>query len=293
MLKNLNKARIGLLILVLIVGLSVVGCSNSSEDEVVAKVGDKTITKSEFYDALVNQSGGQVLDILIADKIMLLEVEKQNILVSDEEIEAELDEMKEYYGGDEILNSELAQYGLTLDDVRNNIKSNIQIELLLEPYVEITDEEMTAHFEANKASFGAEEQVKARHILVETEEEALEVKGKLDAGEDFAELAKEYSTDESNSELGGDLGYFVRGRMLPEFSDVAFGLEIDEISEPVQTTYGYHIIKLEDKIEAKDPVYEEAKEEVRDQIFQSKASEAYMTWYSEKMEEYEITTYLD
>lgn len=296
MLKMFKQKRIGLLVVVIIIGLSVVGCSSnnsSSDDEIVAKIGDMTVTKSELYDELVSQNGAQVLDILIADKIMQLEVEKQEINITDEQIEAGVEEMKGFYGSDDALNKELETYGITLDDVKNNIKSNLQIEMLLESYIDITDEEISEFFEANKASFGQEEQVKASHILVATEEEALDIKAKLDAGEDFAELAKEYSTDNTNSEQGGALGYFAESKMVGEFSDAAFSLGIDEISDPVKTNFGYHIIRVEDKLEEKVPVLDENIDEIKSQIFQTKSYDAYMEWYGEKLEEYEITSYLD
>lgn len=290
----LNKKNIALLVLALLIAVAAMGCSSdsSSDEEIVATVGDMNITKSEFYDELVRQNGAQVLDLLVANKIKDAEIIAQDINISDEEIEEDIEEMQDFYGSEEALNNDLTAYGLTLDDVRDNIKSNLEIERLLDPYIEISEEEMREYFETNKASFDQVEQVKASHILVETEELALEVKGKLDDGEDFSDLAEEYSEDTANSELGGNLGYFDREKMVEEFSDAAFSMEVGEISQPVETNFGYHIIKIDDKLEAKEATYEESKDMIKDIFFQERSQDAYMQWYSEKLEEYEITSNL-
>lgn len=270
--------------MIIILAFSVVGCS---QEVVVARVNDEKITKDEFYDQLVTQNGEQVLNSLIAEKIMELEVEKLNIEITDAEMDAELAEMQDYYGGEEEFNTFLTYVGYSLDDIKNNIETSIKYEKILEPYIEITEKEMKEYFETNKALFNQTEQVKARHILVDTKEQADEVKSKLNNGEDFAELAKEYSKDGS-SEKGGDLGYFGRGEMVAPFEEAAFSMEVNEISEPVESQWGFHIIKVEDYKEAKEAVYEDYVEEVRNAIFQEKMNDAYNLWYTEKMGEYKI-----
>src|SRR5690606_9892701 len=120
--------------------------------------------------------------------------------ITDEEIEKEIDEMKEYYGGEDEFNNALTYFGYSLEDIKQNIVINLKLQKLLEPYIEITEEEMQDYFEANKSYLDEEEQVRASHILVDTKEIAEEVKSKLDNGADFAELAKEYSKDKANSD---------------------------------------------------------------------------------------------
>src|SRR5690625_5969265 len=113
-------------------------------------------------------------------------------------------------------------------------------------------------------------ELEASHILVEDEELANEIKGKLDKGEDFADLAKEYSTD-SSAEQGGELGFFTVGSMVPPFEDAAYNLEIDEISEPIKSDFGYHIILLTDKKEVEDVgSLEENKGSIRQSIIERK-----------------------
>ncbi len=284
---NLKKKKmIAVAGVVLALSVGVTGCT---KDEVVAKVNDSEITKTELYDYLVEQGGEQALDALISEKIVETEIAKQNIEISDEEIEENLAEMQDYYGGEEELNNAIASYGYTLDDIKDNIVTNLQLEKILEPYIEISDEDISAYFEENKESLNEVEQVKASHILVETKEVADEVVTKINQGGDFAELAKEYSIDTSNSGNGGDLGYFARGRMVPEFEAAAFSAEVGEISDPVESEFGFHIIKVEDKKEAKEANLADLKEDIRKTLFQNEMGTAYNTWYTEKLEEYKIT----
>lgn len=153
----------------------------------------------------------------------------------------------EYYGGEKAFNEIMNYQGYTLDDMKDSITMNMQIKRLLEPTISISEEEIVNFFEQNKAYLDQKEQVKARHILVETEEQAKEIKGKIASGENFEELAKEYSMDDLSKELGGDLGFFGRGEMVPSFEEAAFSLDIGEVSNPIKSNYGYHIIMVDDK----------------------------------------------
>lgn len=291
-----NKRIIALLVaIVIIVGalLTVkLAFNEDGKNEVVALVGEEKITKDELYDFLVKANGEGALDALIVNKIILLESKKQNIQITEDEIEEQIDKMVETIGGQEAYESALQYYGFSEDELKKDIKMNLYLTKLLEPEIPITDEEMKDYFKENKESFNQKEEIKARHILVETEETALEVKEKLSKGESFEELAKEYSTDTSNSQQGGDLGFFGRGRMVAEFEEVAFSLGVGEISDPVKTDFGYHIIKVEDKKEAKEANYEESKDKIKEILFQEKFQGAYDTWIQDKLKEYEIQTFL-
>jgi len=121
-------------------------------------------------------------------------------------------------------------FGFSID----NLRDIIEVELLRDRLVE----QITADLDPVK------EEVWARHILVETEEEAQDILARLAEGEEFVKLAATNSLDDSNKDLGGDLGWFDQQRMVPEFADAAFNLEIGEVSEPVQTSFGFHIIQL-------------------------------------------------
>jgi peptidyl-prolyl cis-trans isomerase C len=134
---------------------------------------------------------------------------------------------------------------------------------------QITDAAVQQAYEAEYASAEPVEEVRAAHILVEDEETAKEIKGKLDEGGDFTALAAEHGTDGTASR-GGELGWFVHEQMVPEFADAAFAMEAGTISDPVQSPFGWHVIKLEERRERPAPPLEE----VRDQIVEQLAREA-------------------
>lgn len=137
----------------------------------------------------------------------------------------------------------------------------------------VSDADIKARYEKEIAAVPPEEEISARHILLKTEDEARAVIGELDSGKDFAELAKEKSTGPSAAQ-GGDLGFFTKGRMVPEFEAVAFTLKPGEYAkEPVQTQFGWHVIKVEERRETAPPAFEEVADQVRQVVMRERYGE--------------------
>jgi peptidylprolyl isomerase/peptidyl-prolyl cis-trans isomerase C len=135
---------------------------------------------------------------------------------------------------------------------------------VIEDYLKkaVTDSMIDTEYNKLVDSLKGKEEVKASHILVDTEEKAKEAKKKLSKGSKFADVVKEFSNDQSTKASGGTLGYFIEGQLVPEFEKKAFSMKVGEISDPVKTQFGWHIIKVEDKRKVKAPSKEEAKQSV-------------------------------
>lgn len=237
-------------------------CSdNGSEGEVIvsSEVGD--ITKNELYDEMKTSVGDQAIQVLMIEKVLADKYE-----VTDEEVDAEYKKSEEQLG--ESFEQFLQQNNQTEDSYRKVLRLNLLQEKALTDGVEVTEEEIKAQYERQ----GTE--LNARHILVADEETANTVKKELDEGGDFAALAEEYSTDPGSAANGGSLDWFGAGAMVPEFEEAAYALEVDEISEPVQSQHGFHIIQVTEKRQVEDqPALEDQKEEIRSELAIAKADQ--------------------
>ena len=253
------------LLLILTVAFSIfvlAACSSSKASEIIAETAAGSITKDEFYNELKSRYGDVIIQQMIYDKVLA-----DAYTVTDEEIDAELIKIKDSYGDQfEMI---LLQNGYKDEDqLKLDIRSDLLMKKASTAGVTVTDEEIKQYYESLKY------EVRASHILVDDEETANEILEKLNTGEDFAALAKEYSTDTASAENDGDLDYFRTGEMMYDFEKVAFALEIGEISDPVQTDNGYHIIKTTDKREIEDTELqplEEMKDEIYDTLMNNKA----------------------
>jgi len=166
--------------------------------------------------------------------------------------------------------AEQADFKKKLDFARNRLlMDNL---LAAEGKAALTDEAMKKVYDDAAKQISGEQEVHARHILVQTEDEAKAIKAELDKGADFAKLAKEKSKDPGASD-GGDLGFFTKEQMVPEFSKVAFELAPGKISDPVKTQFGWHIIKVEEKRNRQPPTFEQVKPQIEQYVTRKAQSE--------------------
>ena len=153
--------------------------------------------------------------------------------------------------------------------------------------INITEEEIEKYYKENIQMFKSEETASAKHILVDTLEQMKEIKLEITNGMSFEEAAKKYSKCPSAAQ-GGSLGSFTRGRMVPEFEKVAFELKVGEISEPVKTQFGYHLIQLDEKSEGKLKTLEEARPMIVENISHQKQNEKYISTVTELKNKYAV-----
>jgi len=241
--------------------LALSACSDSGDGEaiVTSDVGD--ITKNDLYEEMKTSIGEQAIQILLIEKVLADKYE-----VTDKEVNAEYESNKEELG--ESFDQFLAENNQTEESYKKVIRLNLLQEKALTEGVEVTDEELQDYYDRQ----GTE--LNARHILVADEETANSLKKQLDEGADFAKLAEENSTDTGSGANGGNLDWFGPGAMVPEFEEVAYGLEVDEISEPVASEFGFHIIQVLEKRQIEDqPALEDQKEELRTELALTKADQ--------------------
>lgn len=278
------------IIFVLVVGSGVYYAT--AKTGYVAKVGDTKITQQQLNNVLNKQYGSAALETLIQDQVITLEAEKQKVTASDAEVDAQYKKVETQYGGADALESALKSNNMSKSDFKANLKTYVLASKMIEKDLDTSDKTLKAYLKENQSTFDTAAQVKASHILVEKKATATKIKKELDTGGDFAKLAKKYSTDTATKSKGGDLGYFTKSEMVEEFATQAFNMKKGDISDPIKTDYGYHIIKVTGTVDAKTAKYEDVKDKVKEAYIEAQISAQYSSWLTEKMADYDITNTL-
>ncbi len=246
--------------------------------ELIAKVNGETISREEFekaVQAIEQQNGGSVpaeqrdrvyrgvLDQLISFRLLIQETKARNLTVPDAELNARMAQVQGQFPSEEAFKQALAQQKMTPDQLRADARSEMLVTKMLQSEIEskiaVTPAQVQDFYQKNPDRFKQGERVRASHILVRIPEQADEaaktaaktkaadVLKQVRAGKDFATLAKQFSDDPGSKEAGGDLNYFQKGQMVGPFDQAVFALKVGDISDLIETQFGFHIIKLTDK----------------------------------------------
>jgi len=233
-----------------------------------------------------------VLDQLIDQRLILQAARARNVDVGDAQISAEVERITREVGGEQAFQNVLAQRNLTMTDVRRILRFSLAVRALLPlvAKVDVSDAEVRRAFEERRASFDQPEQVRASHILIranpEQEERAkqtiLLIQGRLARGEKFADLARQYSEDPGSKERGGDLGFIARANLDPAFAAAAFSATPGQVTGPVKSQFGYHLILVHERRAAHTATFEEVRARLRQQLVDERQEAAFQKWLEDE-----------
>ena len=233
------------------------------------------------------------LNKLIETELLLQEADVRGLTVSDEELDREINHLKEDYPKD-TLDEALERIGLKLEEWKEDRKEKLLIDKLIQREIDsvihVSDDEIREYYNDHKDKFQQPLMVRARQIVVATEEEAKSLRAKLVKGEDFAKLARLHSLS-PDSKSGGDLGVFAKGQMPEEFDEIVFRYRVGSISKVVHSPYGYHIFKVEDRIRPRLQKIEEVRDQIASGIFQGRQETFFKEWLESLKKQAKIIIY--
>lgn len=288
--------RLNLLIVIVFAALALTACQEDPRQEtpVLLKVGDRSVTLDQFQgefrhiipddQALSATEQGDLkrsfLRQIIDRELTLGEAQRLGIDVSAEELELKIEELRGDYPPGEF-EKILQQQGMVLEQWRQDLQTRLQMEKVVRHQVyervAVEEAEVESYYLENRKEFDRPEQVRARQIVLATEAEGQRVLGMLRQGEHFEAMAREHSLS-PDGEQGGDLGFFARGEMPPQFEEVVFTLPTGRLSDLVKTDYGYHIFRVEEKRRAQRLKLEEVRSEIETRLRVEKEQTAYRDW---------------
>jgi foldase protein PrsA len=291
-----------LVLSMLVLAVVLAGCGGLPKSA-VAEVDGKVITREDLDKAveeLKAQYGDslpasdtpeyaevqkQVAERLVNEEILWFEADKLDLTVTDEEINQQLDQYKEQSGGEDAFNQKLEENNLTIDRLKDQIRKSLLFQKLYpevtKDAVPVSDEQALKYYNDNPTQFQQPEMRTVSHILVADEATANAVKTRLDAGEDFATLAKEVSTDPGSKDKGGDLGEVPTegSGFVPEFETAMNTLAVGQVSAPVKSSFGFHVIKVTAVKPAGTQTFEEVKEELKQGLVMENERVAFEAWF--------------
>jgi foldase protein PrsA len=303
------------LLLCALASIALAGCGGDKDvpADAVAVVDGEEISRSD-YEALIAQAkksyanqkrefpaaGSQEFQTLRNQAVQFLVQREQfeqeagelDVEVTDKQVDDRLAQIqKQYFGGDKAkYEKQLKEQGLTERQVRNDIRAQLISEKIFARVtreVKVGDAEIASYYAKNKAQYSQPESREVRHILVKTKAQADDLRAQLQAGGDFAALAKKFSQDTGSKANGGKLT-ISKGQTVAPFDKAAFALKLNEISEPVKTEFGFHIIEpLSGTKPAKVTPLKEVKASIRQQLQQTEKNEAMTKWVDELKDDYE------
>lgn len=296
----MKKSRVGLIYGVLALMLVTTGCSSLVGGKWSAKVNDNPILVKD-YEARVTEAQqiyekqgmqfdtdqgkqalaqlkSQLLDRMIESQLISQEVKKLGLNPEDEKVKEQEEVIKKNMGDEATFQDTLKQQGMT----EAELKDFLVVYEKMTSDVNVNETEIKDFYDKNTANYSQPESVKARHILVKTEDEANAIIAQLNAGADFVQLAKEKSIEPGAKDSGGDLGTFTKGKMVPEFEAAAFAQKVGTYSTtPVKTEFGYHIIKVEAHTPASTPDYDKVKDQVAQDALNQAKDTKFQTYFDD------------
>ena len=285
------KKQIATIVLAAMTVTMAAGCgSQAAEGTAAVKVNGDIITQ-EAIDARYEQTCAMyrldpndanvlslketVVEGLIDERLLLQEADRRGFKVEQDKVDELTGQVRGHYSTQEEFEDSLVDQKMTVEQFNALAEEQVLYEALQDDMMKDEIIDAKAYYDEHKDDFAVDEQVKASHIIVPTEEEAKAIIAQLDNGADFAELAKEKSTDGAASS-GGDLGYFSRGDMVKEFEEAAFSQAVGTYSQtPVQTQFGYHVILVVDKKPAGIQEFAEVEQSIINKLTNDRINELF------------------
>jgi parvulin-like peptidyl-prolyl isomerase len=277
------------------------GCGNNILNEPVAVADGHKITagemelKAKLYGLSITnkKEAGQFVNLLINDYLVLEEAKRMKVAFTGDEMKAEMENFAPDYASEETKKALRAVgigYGEWIKDIREKVTRKKLINMVMKDKIKADPEEIKGYFWSNILDFRTFKKVRARQIVLDSEEKAKQVQQLLMRGEAFEKLAEKYSVT-SEGKNGGDLGYFGVGEMPSFINDAVFSMKKGEISGIIRSPYGWHIFKCEDIQEEKTPKFEEVKDLAYSKYYESKKDEYFNSWMQDIRRKARITIY--